>query len=46
MMTMLLCCLCFDGVVDEEVSIAGVPGLVDVLMVGDREGVVKIDGCL
>jgi hypothetical protein len=26
--------------VDEEVSIAGVSGLVDVLMVGDREGVV------
>jgi hypothetical protein len=44
---MLLCCLCFDGVVDVEVSIAGGfdPGVVDVLMVGDREGVAKIDGC-
>jgi hypothetical protein len=38
--------LCFDGVVAVEVSIAGVSGLVDVLMVGDRKGVVKIDGCL
>ena len=43
---MLLCCFGFDGVVAAVVSIAGGSGLVEVLMVGDREGVVKIDGCL
>ena len=35
------CCVCGRGGFD-----AGGSGLVDVLMVGDREGVVKIDGCL
>ena len=43
---MLLCCFGFDGVVAAVVSIAGGSGLVEVLMVGDREGVVKIDGFL
>jgi hypothetical protein len=38
MIIMLLCCFCFDGVVAVEVSIAGVWGVVDVLMVGDRKG--------
>jgi hypothetical protein len=38
MIIMLLCCFGFDGVVAAVVSIAGGSGLVDVLMVGNREG--------